>query len=60
MGYYMDQGKVMAVSNPDYYVERTEVISSGKQAVVEYVGLNLTKPGHGAVVGRALGGWMWT
>ena len=47
VGYYMDQGKVIAVSNPDYNVERTEVISSGKQAVVtqqEYVGLNLTKP----------------
>ena len=43
----MDQGKVIAVSNPDYNVERTEVISSGKQAIVsqqEYVGLNLTKP----------------
>ena len=46
VGYYMDQGKVIAVSNPDYNVERTEVISSGKQAIVsqEYVGLNLTKP----------------
>jgi hypothetical protein len=44
----MDQGKVIAVSNPDYNVERTEVISSGKQAPPSRefvgVGLNLTKP----------------
>ena len=51
IGYYMDQGKVIAVSNPDYNVERTEVISSGKQA--EYVGLNLTKPTSQSYEGRA-------
>jgi len=45
VGYYVDHGKVIAVNNPDYNVERTEVISSGKQAVSsdQYIGLNLTK-----------------
>lgn len=47
MGFYVDQGKVIAVNNPDYNVERTEVISSGKQSDL---GLNLSKRsfgGHG-------------
>jgi len=45
VGYYVDHGKVIAVNNPDYNVERTEVISSGKQAPSsdQYIGLNLTK-----------------
>ena len=45
VGYYVDHGKVIAVNNPDYNVERTEVISSGKQAAPsdQYIGLNLTK-----------------
>jgi len=51
VGYYVDHGKVIAVNNPDYNVERTEVISSGKQAAAaeqseqyqQYIGLNLTK-----------------
>ena len=40
VGFYVDQGKVIAVNNPDYNVERTEVISCGKQT--EF-GLNLSK-----------------
>eukprot|EP00092_Neocalanus_flemingeri_P026005 GFUD01028185.1.p1 GENE.GFUD01028185.1~~GFUD01028185.1.p1 ORF type:complete len:1977 (+),score=326.72 GFUD01028185.1:762-6692(+) len=45
VGYYVDHGKVIAVNNPDYNVERTEVISCGKQAAPsdQYIGLNLTK-----------------
>ena len=43
VGFYVDQGKVIAVNNPDYNVERTEIISSGKQSDL---GLNLSK--HGA------------
>ena len=31
VGYYVDQGKVIAVNNPDYNVERTEV--SGTNAL---------------------------
>ena len=42
VGFYVDQGKVIAVNNPDYNVERTEVISSGKQSDL---GLNLSKRG---------------
>ena len=34
--------QVIAVSNPDYNVERTEIISSGHQH--QGVGLNLCKP----------------
>ena len=40
VGFYVDQGKVIAVNNPDYNVERTEIISCGKQT--EF-GLNLSK-----------------
>ena len=40
VGFYVDQGKVIAINNPDYNVERTEVISSGKQSDL---GLNLSK-----------------
>lgn len=45
IGYYMEHGRVIAVNNPDYNVERTEVISSGKQTntINSPVGLNLTK-----------------
>ena len=44
VGFYVDQGKVIAVNNPDYNVERTEVISSGKQSDL---GLNLSKRSSG-------------
>lgn len=45
VGFYVDQGKVIAVNNPDYNVERTEVISSGKQSDL---GLNLSKQSRGS------------
>jgi hypothetical protein len=43
IGYYMDGGQVVAVTNPDYNVEKTVVISSGKQQPEQQhgVGLNL-------------------
>lgn len=53
IGYYMEHGRVIAVNNPDYNVERTEVISSGKQTNAQQdsshispMGLNLTKSDH--------------
>ena len=53
VGFYVDQGKVIAVNNPDYNVERTEIISSGKQSDL---GLNLSKhgarPGPGSSLAR--------
>ena len=49
MGFYVDQGKVIAVNNPDYNVERTEVISSGKQSDL---GLNLSKRSFGGQPAR--------
>ena len=49
VGFYVDQGKVIAVNNPDYNVERTEVISSGKQSDL---GLNLSKRSFGGQPAR--------
>ena len=43
VGFFVDQDKVIEVNNPDYNVERTEIISSGKQSDL---GLNLTKSRH--------------
>ena len=44
VGYYVDNGHVVAVTNPDYNVEKTIVISSGKQQPEQ--GLNLSYRQH--------------
>jgi hypothetical protein len=51
VGYYMDNGQVVAVTNPDYNVEKTVVISSGKQQLPQQQqqqeqGLNLSYRHH--------------